>query len=63
MLSIMENLVKRKYKFVTLSKIYRDLDFDKEHPEEGSFAGYLFNLAYARAVFQAAMTIKEKKKI
>lgn len=55
MFAVMKELVRRQYPFGIFPEHPRGLDFDKAHPGGGDHAGYIYNMAYARAMFQAAM--------
>jgi mannonate dehydratase len=57
MLAVMQQLVKRKYKFGLYPEHPRVLDYDKEHPRGGNYAGFVYTTAYARAMMQAAMSV------
>ena len=55
MFGVMKELVRQKYSRVILPEHPRVLDADREQPGNGSYTGWVFNVAYARAMFQAAM--------
>jgi len=55
MFAVMKELVRQKYPRVILPEHPRVLDADREQPGNGSYTGWVFNVAYARAMFQAAM--------
>jgi len=55
MFAVMKELVRQKYSRVILPEHPRVLDADREQPGNGSYTGWVFNVAYARAMFQAAM--------
>jgi mannonate dehydratase len=57
MFAVMHQLVKRKYKFGLYPEHPRVLDYDKEHPRGGSYAGFVYTTAYARAMMQAALSL------
>ena len=56
MFEVMRQLVQRKYKLGLYAEHPRVLDYDKEHPEKGDYAGWVYNIAYARAMMQAVMS-------
>ncbi len=60
MLAVMQQLVKRKYKFGLYPEHPRSLDYDKEHPRGGQYAGFVYTTAYARAMMQAVMTLEKR---
>lgn len=53
--AVMKELVRQKYPRLIYPEHPRALDTDREQPKSGSYAGWVFNVAYARAMFQAAM--------
>jgi mannonate dehydratase len=57
MFAVMQQLVKRKYKFGLYPEHPRVLDYDKEHPRGGNYAGFVYTTAYARAMMQAVMSV------
>ena len=57
MFAVMEQLVQRKYKFGLYPEHPRSLDYDKEHPRGGHYAGFVYTTAYARAMMQAVMSV------
>jgi mannonate dehydratase len=59
MFAVMQQLVLRKYKFGLYPEHPRTLDYDKEHPAGGQYAGFVYTTAYARAMMQAALTIEQ----
>ncbi len=58
MFAVMQELVRRKYKFAIFPEHPRKNDIDERLG--GDFVSYLYNLAYARAMLQAAMTLQEQ---
>jgi mannonate dehydratase len=60
MFTVMEQLVNRKYKFGIYPEHPRGLDYDKAHPGGGSYAGWVYTTAYARAMMQAALTLGKR---
>jgi len=60
MFAVMQQLVKRKYKFGLYPEHPRSLDYDKEHPRGGNYAGFVYTTAYARAMMQAALTLEKR---
>lgn len=56
MFGVMKELVRRKYPRLIYPEHPRGLDYDREHQGSGSYAGWVFNVAYARAMLQAALT-------
>ena len=62
MFGVMRELVRAKYKDTIFPEHPRALDYDRErpgfrpqYPGGGGYAGYTFNVAYARAMLQAAL--------
>jgi mannonate dehydratase len=62
MFGVMRELVRAKYKDTIFPEHPRALDYDRERPGfrpqyagGGGYAGYTFNVAYARAMLQAAL--------
>jgi mannonate dehydratase len=58
MFAVMQELVRRKYKFAIFPEHPRRNDIDDRLG--GDFVSYLYNLAYARAMLQAALTLQEQ---
>jgi mannonate dehydratase len=63
MFAVMKELVRFKYKRLVNPEHPRALDYDREraefrvsYPGGGGYAGYAFNVGYARAMLQAALT-------
>jgi mannonate dehydratase len=63
MFAVMRELVKGKYTRQIYPEHCRQLDYDKERPNfrgqypgGGGYTGYAYNVAYARAMMQAALT-------
>ena len=59
MMGVMYELIKGKYKYGIWAEHPRDNDFDKAHPGDQSFATYLYNQSYARAMFQACLGLQK----
>ncbi len=63
MFAVMRELVKRKYKYMIYPEHPRALDYDRDrgpirgYPGGGGYAAYAFNVGYARAMLQAALTV------
>jgi mannonate dehydratase len=57
MFEVMRQLVQRKYKLSLYPEHPRALDYDKEHPSGGEYAGLVYNMAYARAMMQAVLSL------
>jgi mannonate dehydratase len=55
MFAVMKELVRQKYTRTIYPEHPRGLDYDREGARRGSYAGWVFNVAYARAMLQAAM--------
>jgi len=62
MFAVMKELVKQKYSLGIYPEHPRLLDYDRDHPHThsqypggGGYAGFTYNVAYARAMLQAAM--------
>jgi mannonate dehydratase len=62
MFAVMKELVRRKYTGVIYPEHPRGLDYDREqpgfnvyYPGGGGYAGLVYNIAYARAMLQAAL--------
>jgi mannonate dehydratase len=47
--------VRRKYPRLIYPEHPRGLDYDREQTKSGQYAGWVFNVAYARAMLQAAL--------
>jgi mannonate dehydratase len=58
MFAVMQELVRRKYKFAIFPEHPRRNDIDDRLG--GDFVSYLYNLAYARAMLQAALTLEQQ---
>jgi mannonate dehydratase len=58
MFAVMQELVRRKYKFAIFPEHPRKNDIDDRLG--GDFVSYLYNLAYARAMLQAALTLQQQ---
>src|SRR4051812_37917066 len=63
MFAVMRELVRQKYPRLIYPEHPRALDYDREHPNfhpwypgGGGYAGYAFNVGYARAMLQAALS-------
>jgi mannonate dehydratase len=63
MFAVMKELVRQKYTAIIYPEHPRALDYDREHPGfkvsypgGGGYAGLVYNVAYARAMLQAALT-------
>lgn len=63
MFAVMRELVRVKYKLAVYPEHPRALDYDREHPGfrtyypgGGSYAGFAYNVGYARAMLQAALS-------
>jgi mannonate dehydratase len=66
MFEVMRELIRNGYKFGIYPEHPRALDYDREHPDGirgypggGGYAGLTFNVAYARAMLQASLSLKE----
>lgn len=65
MFAVMVELVRNGYRFAIYPEHQRALDYDLEHPSfdgafypgGGGYTGLTYNIAYARAMLQAALTI------
>ncbi len=63
MFAVMRELVKHKYKHMIYPEHPRALDYDRDrgpirgYPGGGGYAAYAFNVGYARAMLQAALTV------
>jgi mannonate dehydratase len=55
MFGVMKELVRQKYPRLIYPEHPRGLDHDREQPGSGQYAGWTFNVAYARAMLQAAL--------
>jgi mannonate dehydratase len=55
MFGVMKELVRQKYPRLVYPEHPRGLDADREQPKSGQYAAWAFNVAYARAMLQAAM--------
>ena len=62
MFGVMKELVRQKYPRLVYPEHPRALDYDKEHPKfktyypgGGGYTGFTYNVAYARAMMQAAL--------
>ncbi len=58
MFAVMRELVRRKYKYGIFPEHPRRNDIDQRLG--GDFVSYLYNLAYARAMLQASLTLREE---
>ena len=58
MLAVMEELVRQKYPRLVYPEHQRTLDADREQPTNGCYTGWVYNVAYARAMLQAAVALK-----
>ena len=65
MLAIMRELIKVKYRRMIYPEHERALDYDRavgihnQYPGGGGYAGMVFDIGYARAMFQAALLLEE----
>jgi mannonate dehydratase len=57
MFAVMQQLVKRKYKYSLYPEHPRALDYDKAHPAGGEYTGLAYNMAYAKAMMQAVLSL------
>jgi mannonate dehydratase len=64
MFAVMRELVKNKYSRLIYPEHPRGVDYDREHPGfhpqypgGGGYAAFAFNVGYARAMLQAALTV------
>jgi mannonate dehydratase len=64
MFAVMRELVKHKYPRLIYPEHPRGIDYDRErqgfrsqYPGGGGYAAYAFNVGYARAMMQAALTV------
>ncbi|MGQ9634204.1 MAG: mannonate dehydratase [Bryobacteraceae bacterium] len=55
MFGLMKELVRQKYPRLIYPEHPRGLDADREQANSGQYAGWVFNVAYARAMLQAAL--------
>ncbi|HTH82534.1 MAG TPA: mannonate dehydratase [Mucilaginibacter sp.] len=55
MYAVMRELFRVKYRFGIFAEHPRVLDYDHLPSSYGEYAGYLYNMAYARAMFQAVI--------
>jgi mannonate dehydratase len=55
MLAVMKELVRQKYPRLIYPEHPRALDADRDQPKSGSYTGWVYNVAYARAMLQAAL--------
>jgi mannonate dehydratase len=55
MYAVMRELIRHKYRFGIFAEHPRVLDYDHIPGSSGEYAGYLYNMAYARAMFQAVI--------
>lgn len=55
MFAVMKELLRLKYSRLIYPEHPRGLDADREQANSGQYAGWVFNVAYARAMLQAAM--------
>ena len=66
MLAVMQELIKVGYKRMIYPEHERALDYDRtvgirnQYPGGGGYAGMVFDIAYARAMFQAAYALQGK---
>jgi mannonate dehydratase len=56
MLAVMRELVLQKYPRLVFPEHPRVLDADRENPKSGSYASWAYNVGYARAALQAALS-------
>jgi mannonate dehydratase len=65
MLAVMRELIKVKYNRLIYPEHERALDYDREvgihnqYPGGGGYAGMVYDIAYTRAMFQAAMMLEQ----
>ena len=64
MFAVMKELVRRKYPRLIYPEHPRAIDYDRDnpgfhpyYPGGGGYAGYAFNVGYARAMLQAALDV------
>ena len=55
MLAVMQELVRQKYPRLVYPEHPQGLDADREQSKNGGYAGWVYNVAYARATLQAAL--------
>ncbi len=55
MFALMRELVRQKYPRLVYPEHPRRLDADHDQPNNGSYTGWVYNVAYARAMLQAAL--------
>jgi mannonate dehydratase len=55
MVAVMKELVRQKYPRLVYPEHPRGLDYDRERQGGGEYAGWVFNVGYARAMLQAAL--------
>lgn len=55
MLAVMKELVRQRYSRLILPEHPRGLDADREQPKNGSYTGWVYDVAYAKALLQAAL--------
>ncbi len=55
MVAVMKELVRQKYPRLIYPEHPRGLDYARERQGSGSYAGWVFNVGYARAMLQAAL--------
>ena len=65
MFAVMRELINVNYRFMVYPEHPRAIDYDREHPGfrtyypgGGSYAGFAFNVGFARAMMQAALAVK-----
>jgi D-mannonate dehydratase len=56
MLAVMKELVRQKYPRLVYPEHPQGLDADRDQAKNSSYAGWVYNVAYARATLQAALT-------
>jgi mannonate dehydratase len=69
MFNVMRELVRNKYSLAIYPEHPRALDYDREHPGGirsgypggGGFAGLTYNVAYARAMLQASLSLEKNE--
>ncbi|HEV2276108.1 MAG TPA: mannonate dehydratase [Acidobacteriaceae bacterium] len=67
MLAVMRELVRVKYRHMVYPEHERALDYDRavgihnQYPGGGGYTGMVFDIAYARAMFQAAMMLEKQQ--
>jgi mannonate dehydratase len=55
MVAVMKELVRQKYPRLIYPEHPRGLDYDREREGSGQYAGWVFNVGYARAMLQSAL--------